>query len=348
MQHPQAHFLVARLYQTLQDQPQTGPELLTALTQQKRRLCAQISDQELALQARWPMWKKAAATLALSVSQQPDYQLGQLSSQAMSRQLDQQSWSAALREPLPPELAHQLNHVVGFSFLGIALWVSNQVGYAYHALGAVNRAVFAHITPLLRLSRVLDTVMTRTALPVIESLEQKLGKTPQFFHVLKQGLRFDEIGFLEKEPTLQWLNGLGINVLMSGQPVLASGLAYSLATLTSHSAMGLVEQAAHWGEISPELTTVGKVAAHMALYSLAYREGLNWSHQWGLYPQTGLSQAEALSRLGLTAGVKEKEIQRRYRQLSKQFHPDKCPTPDCAQTMVGLNEAYAVLSKKMR
>ena len=95
------------------------------------------------------------------------------------------------------------------------------------------------------------------------------------------------------------------------------------------------------------MKSIVQVAAHMAVYTLAYRQGFQWAHQLGWSPDKTMSQAEALRTLGLTTSVSEREVKQRYRELAKQYHPDKCPTPECAAAMIQVNDAQAILTKKL-
>jgi len=52
--------------------------------------------------------------------------------------------------------------------------------------------------------------------------------------------------------------------------------------------------------------------------------------------------------LRITPAATFEEVQRAYRALAMQFHPDRNPTSDAASVMVSINEAYAVLSEPVR
>ena len=132
------------------------------------------------------------------------------------------------------------------------------------------------------------------------------------------------------------------------QPVLAITLAYGLATAASQATVSLIDYAAPYWDVSLEMMSMAQVAAHMVVYTVAYRQGFHWAHQLGLMPANTMSQAEALRTLGLTTGVSERQVKQRYRELAKQFHPDKCATPECAAAMIQVNDAQAVLTKKMQ
>jgi hypothetical protein len=341
--------LVSRLYRSEQAQPLSAELRIVQLRVDIQTLRIAIIRQEKSLLARDSVWRQMAATVLLSLTQQPEFQLGQVASSFTARQLDQYSPIAALREPLPEPLAKQLQHAVGFAFLGIGLSVSNYVGYSYHGIAVINRALSAQITSLSRISCEADRLIQRTVIPLLEQCEKITGTDKLIWEWLKQAVRWDEIGFLEKESVWHWLTGLGMSVAFTpGQPVLATTLAYGLATAASHAMVSLIDYGAPYWDVSPEMVSMAQVAFHMTIYTLAYRQGFQWAHQLGLMPENVMSQAEALKTLGLTTGVSERQMKQRYRELAKQFHPDKCPTAECANAMIQVNAAQAVLIKKMQ
>lgn len=343
------YILVSRLYRSEQAQPLSAELRIAQLHMQIQTLRAAIRRKEKDLLARDSVWRQIAATGLLSVTQQPEFQLGQAASTFTARQMDQYSPVAALREPLPEPLAKQLQQAVGFAFLGISLSVSNYVGYSYHGIAVINRVLGAQITSLLQVSCEADRVIRRTVIPLMEQCEKIIGGDERRWEWLKQAVRWDEIGFLEKEAVWQWCTGLAMSVACTpSQPFLAATLAYGLATAASQATVSLIDYAAPYWDVSPEMVGMVQVAAHIAIYTLAYRQGFQWAHQLGLIPENVMSQAEALKTLGLTTGVSERQVKQRYRELAKQFHPDKCPTPECVAAMIQVNAAQAVLTKKMQ
>jgi hypothetical protein len=341
--------LISRLYHSEQAQPLSAELRIAQLRIDIQTLRVIIREREKDLVIRDSVWRQIAATLLLSVTQQPEFQLGQVASTFTARQLDQYSPIAALREPLPEPLAKQLQNAVGFAFLGIGLSVSNYVGYSYHGIAVLNRALSAQITSLLRVSCEADRVIQRTIIPLIEQCERITSADKPIWEWLKQAVRWDEIGFLEKEAVWQWFTGLGMSIAFTpGQPILATTLAYGLATTAGQTTVNLIDYTASYWDVSPEVMSIAQVAAHMAIYTLAYRQGFHWANQLGLMPENGMSQVEALKTLGLTTGVNERQVKQRYRELAKQFHPDKCPTPECAAAMILINTAQEILTKKMQ
>jgi len=50
--------------------------------------------------------------------------------------------------------------------------------------------------------------------------------------------------------------------------------------------------------------------------------------------------------LGVQENATEQEIKKAYRKLAKQYHPDKCKTPECEEKFKEINAAHEVLSDK--
>jgi curved DNA-binding protein CbpA len=55
-------------------------------------------------------------------------------------------------------------------------------------------------------------------------------------------------------------------------------------------------------------------------------------------------QPDYYALLGLSPAVTSAEIKRRYRELARQYHPDVNPSPEAAQKIKQINEAYHILS----
>lgn len=342
--------LISRLLRQLEQQPQTAEKFLQQLHIQKAELIKQVTAQERSLQPSTKWWQKTVATLWLAVNQQPDFQLGQLAARTTRQQLDRHAPIKTLRQPLPPALAHQLENAVGSSFLGISLAVTQYVGYYPHAITAINRTLTAQINPLLRAGNYLHTALSRRGIPrSVASYPAQDPDNASTWHKALRLIQLDEIGILEKEQILHWCNGLLLNLLLSNQPALVSTGAYLLASLTSRAALGWVDRISSYWQLSPELQQTAKFVVHLGLYTQAYRQGLLWAQELGFYrTPTVISHSEALQRFGFSTEAKASDIQHRYRELSRQFHPDKCPTPICEKQMIAVNEAYEVLKQTFK
>jgi curved DNA-binding protein len=55
---------------------------------------------------------------------------------------------------------------------------------------------------------------------------------------------------------------------------------------------------------------------------------------------------ELYKTLGVQENATEQEIKKAYRKLAKQYHPDKCKTPECEEKFKEINAAHEVLSDK--
>ena len=55
---------------------------------------------------------------------------------------------------------------------------------------------------------------------------------------------------------------------------------------------------------------------------------------------------ELYKTLGVSENASEQEIKKAYRKLAKQYHPDKCKTPECEEKFKEINAAHEVLSDK--
>lgn len=52
--------------------------------------------------------------------------------------------------------------------------------------------------------------------------------------------------------------------------------------------------------------------------------------------------------LGLATNASAEDIKQSYRNLAKQFHPDRNPSPEAHKQFVEINEAYETLSDPMK
>jgi len=55
---------------------------------------------------------------------------------------------------------------------------------------------------------------------------------------------------------------------------------------------------------------------------------------------------ELYKTLDVSENATEQEIKKAYRKLAKQYHPDKCNTPECEEKFKEINAAHEVLSDK--
>ena len=55
---------------------------------------------------------------------------------------------------------------------------------------------------------------------------------------------------------------------------------------------------------------------------------------------------ELYKTLGVSENATESEIKKAYKKLAKQYHPDKCSTPECEEKFKEINAANEVLSNK--
>jgi DnaJ-class molecular chaperone len=63
----------------------------------------------------------------------------------------------------------------------------------------------------------------------------------------------------------------------------------------------------------------------------------------------GMGLDEALSILGIEHGTKEREIEKKYRKLSFEVHPDRHPgDKECAEKFKKLSEAHSVIKEAVR
>jgi DnaJ-class molecular chaperone len=59
-----------------------------------------------------------------------------------------------------------------------------------------------------------------------------------------------------------------------------------------------------------------------------------------------MSQEEARRVLQVDPNADMAAIQSAFRKMTLKYHPDKCPTPECHEEMIRINNAYDVLKGK--
>ncbi len=341
-----AQTILARLEKETQAHT-TAPLLLSALRFQKTKLIAQVAQQESQLLTNQSLWQRGAASLWVSVTQQPDYQLGQLSFLGGVKQMDQLPRSIpVLSEPLPEPMKKKCASLTGLTFLIIGLSASQYAGYYAHVIGAINRVLSAQITAWFRMGNTVDHGLTRWVIPLLEQV------TPKTF-MLSQKLRTDELSLLEHDRFIQWCNGLVINGLLAwNQPWLYPFMGYVLATAAGEAAMQGVDHFAGYRPMKAESLNFLKVAVHIAVYAPAYQLGVYGAVKLAPPKPARMPLAEALQHFGLfEPPTTEQAVKKHYRQLSLLFHPDKCQGEYCDNAtakMALITEARDALLEQVR
>lgn len=341
-----AQAIIARWETESQSHP-TFAELLSVLRTEKARLIAQVAHRESHLLSGQSLWQRGMASVWISLTQQPDYLLGEQAFLSGAKQMDQLPRSIpALSEPLPEPLKKKCADLTGLTFLVIGLSVSQYAGYYAHAIGAINRVFSAQMTVWFRVGNTLDHGLTRRVIPLLERV------MPKSF-ALSQTLRSDELSILEHDHSIQWCNGLVINGLLAwSQPWIYTFIGYSLATVVGEVAMRAVDRVARHRPMKAESLGFLKVAVHFAVYAPAYRLGIFCAAKWAPPKPAQMPLTEALKHFGLfELPATEQAIKKQYRQLSLRFHPDKCRGIDCANAstkMALVTEAKEVLLEQVR
>lgn len=325
-------------------------QIYAQLMADKKSLAASIEDIELKLFSNTTWAERAKVMLVLSITQQPNYQLGVLASHAMSKQFEGNPYFPILNVQLPDDLQSQLNTLVGMSFLASSLAMSSWIGYSYQFVATFNHFLLARHDVVKRMSDIVDQVAHYTYLPVLDCLEQF---APQFFQPILNGLKerthFDEQGFLEKEKFVAWLSGFALQliftVFIGSNNLLPTGAAYMLATSCAELATHLANKIARVCKLSTSTTLMLENLAHIVSYSLAYRYGYDYVSEYKRSPVARFSDAQALKLFGLHEKVDEKVLRKRYHQLALENHPDKCGSK-CTMPIDDINDAYQVLKKK--
>jgi len=349
----QAHNIVQSLYGFITSSAnvnKTNSILQTDLIAKKNYSRTEIQKKETKLKEHQSYIQSILSTLTLAVTQHPEYQLGRVSTQFTDILLTS-SRLPILNEELSATLQNRLGYIVGLSYLTTSLLFSSRIGYSYHTIATINRIPLSQINMLFQAGQACDWISQYTGLPMLNAV----GKlTPNQLNGLlewvKNFIRFDELGVIEKETLIQWITGLGIILIITGgQSIIPTIMAYTVATGCREAAGKLTEKIAQKCGLNQQATIFAQVCAHITAYSFAYPYGFKLG-QWLTRPKpSGLSDAEALNIFGLHANANEKEIKTKYKELALKFHPDKCKE-ECGhgEKMAEIYNAYEILTKKMQ
>lgn len=349
----EAHNIVKSLYDFVTHKANVNKNaatLRTDLIAKKNHSRTEIQKKETKLKEHQTYMQSILSTFALAVTQHPEYQLGRVSTEFTDILLTS-SQLPILNEQLSAPLRNRLGYTIGLSFLTTSLLFSRRIGYTYHMIATINRIPLSQINMLFQAGQVCDCISQYIGLPILNATDKL---TPNQLNGLlewvKNFIRCDELGVIEKEALIQWITGLGIVLIMTGgQSIIPSLLAYTVATGCREGAGKLTEKIAQKCGLNQQATTFAQVCAHITAYSFAYPYGFKLG-QWLTRPKpSGLSDAEALNIFGLHANANEKEIKTKYRELALKFHPDKCKE-ECGhgEKMAEIYNAYEILTKKMQ
>lgn len=339
-----------RQYQSLAA-PRDVRQLELDLSKEKQRLQLDIANLEKQLLSGLNMAQSTLSDIAWAVSRQPAFQYGQLAARAGLHWLDQHPNVPYLGVKLPPAQVQRIEQVNGVVFLSISIGLTSWLGSSYELVSSLNNLLWMNYRVMDQLGRGIERTAHHTVTPVFNAVMQKAPQPLNRSLIrLKNVARLDEQGLAEKEAVLNWLTHLithlGISVGLSGQSLRASIAGYSVGTACAGSAGWAVENILQHYDQDPEQIQIAKTLVYLTIYSLAYHQGYVLAHRHLGAAYDHISEAQALERLSLFKGANEQQVKKRYHQLALENHPDKCPTPACAEKMVEITEAYEVLMKK--
>ncbi len=355
-EHQKASIIIQTLYSILKRElakNKRKEDILSDLRKEKATLCRNIDQAEHQLTQKETNLQAILSTLILSVTDQPIYQLGYLTQSLGMHLSDKVPWLPILGEKLEEGFAEKWQHAQGMSFFVLSFLIANWFNYSYHFISSLNRFLFSQTNWLIKSGHYIDTAMQYTLIPCLNKLKEIV---PDYmnntFIWLKNFVRFDEIGLLEKERLLQWLSGLVINLITARENIVANIMGYTAATGCADGARRLVEYGCDGIGLDKKITHGISTFAHMAVYPYAYRFGFMTGHYIAprkLYDDE-ITPANALKIFGLHGSPTKSNIQKRYHQLSKANHPDRCKLNKNCDTAedrtIEINKAYSVLAKK--
>jgi hypothetical protein len=321
-----------------------------SLLKRKQRMVLDIQHREAMIQQPHSLSQHAWARASLSFERQLHYQMAGISVGSIDAMMTHTQWPI-FKEELPPALKRTVEKLSGVMFVGVDLAVMHWLGSSYQFIHFANDLMLSQLENLFNLGAVFEYPTRFAVLPSLEKIEAILPPSvKKSFANLKDMLRTDEIGMLEKEEIVRWFSGLGINVgmgsLAAGSAVIApTAFAYTFATLMRAGSMQMLESIEKKYRADPNRMQFVKFFTQLLVYSYSYYLGVQFGFY--LFPQqtlTQMSEAEALQTFGFHKKPDAQEIQKRYHELAIKNHPDKCKT-DCLP-MDRINVAYGVLKKQ--
>jgi hypothetical protein len=315
-------------------------QIYKKVLKEKNKLQKDVEVREKKLMENQTYLEALLARIILSLTEQPDYVLGQTMSKASAKTLNGTS-IPILKEDLEKikigytNLEEITGHLTGFGFLGLSLLFTTKIGYNYHLLMALSRAITDQIDYLIFLGKYLDKITS------------------------KVGIRFDEQGILEKDGYINWLLGLGINLIMNYKRPIPASMGYAVGTGSGYFVGKTVKFIGESLEVDDRVTVATRVIAHMAAFSLAYRYGYKLGDYY--FPSRNefeMTSKEAYEILGLNSASTTKEIKKRYYKISLEKHPDRIKGRDpefyrenekvVNEEFEKVNIAFELLTKKKK
>lgn len=287
---------------------------LNYMNNEKKLIKKNLERKQTTLMEKYQVWEKMVTFLGLSLTEQAAFKLGTIGfdigfdsmshlekinpekTEALYNKIDDignrliPTW---IQAKLNPERDVKIiQYLTGLFCFCAEQGVSSWMGYAYRSIAAVNRVLFSQF----------DTWV---------SFGEKIG--------------LDEIGLLEKEGAMHWLSGLGLYFLIQGRDMLVpTFLSYTAATSAAHVSVMIVDDLIQHKEWNPKVIAVGKFAIQASVYSRVYASIFKMGIE--LFPPTSewQSYAKALKTMGFFEQPDKKELQKRYHELARENHPDKC------------------------
>jgi hypothetical protein len=337
-------------------------KILNYLSVQKQELKDNLAKNKDRILNKYPLWQKVPVFFGLALTEHPTYKIGKIGfdlaqdfidqienlepemSQGINNKIDQ--WGnlfvpAWLQEKLNSDYATPIiQNLAGLVCYLVDQGFSSWVGYSYRALASLHRTLFSQFDSLV-------------------SFGAKIA--------------MDEISLLEKEMTIHWLSGLGIYLFLQDSDYwMPTFFSYTLATISSFGATiiidELIKDKIEDKEWNPKIIDIGKFVIQSNIYSWVYLASFKTASEFLQSPEE-LTSVRALKVMGFYAQPSKRDLQKRYHELARQYHSDKClslceseiktmtkenpfiaSTADCLetcenkdQTMREINQAYSCL-----